>query len=460
MRNQNDDINRHSLLNIQNHYPKFRITTLGCKVNQYESDAIAEQLKNSGCVPAPSENQADLCIINTCTVTQKASMQSRQAVRQTIRSNPKARIVVTGCYAQTEPDEILKIDGVHTVIGHGDKHKIPEIVRSSPIENYRRPTLFRRNISSEHEFKQVPVTVFGDRTRPFLKIQDGCDTFCTYCIVPYARGRSRSMLPENVLGNIGHLSHAGYHEVVLTGVHLGAYGLDLSPKYHLAGLLSRINESSPIHRVRLSSIEPHELTEDILTLVAETDVFCDHFHIPLQSGDDFVLKKMHRPYTRSLFRDLIVKINSLIPDAAIGVDALIGFPGETEKAFENTYSLIEELPVTYLHVFPFSVRKGTPASTYPQQVDSRTIKARCEKMRTLGNQKKQAFYKNFIGKKIEILIESKRDESTGSFKGITSNYIPVRVNGSDNCVNTIVPARIDRVERDHTVFGTLSPDVA
>ena len=446
-------------MNFNNTF-KFRITTLGCKVNQYESDAIAEQLKNSGCVPAPSENQADLCIINTCTVTQKASMQSRQAVRQTIRSNPKARIVVTGCYAQTEPDEILKIDGVHTVIGHGDKHKIPEIVRSIPIENYRRPTLFRRNISSEHEFKQVPVTVFGDRTRPFLKIQDGCDTFCTYCIVPYARGRSRSMLPENVLENIGHLSHAGYHEVVLTGVHLGAYGLDLSPKSHLAGLLSRINESSPIHRVRLSSIEPHELTEDILTLVAETDVFCDHFHIPLQSGDDFVLKKMHRPYTRSFFRDLIVKINSLIPDAAIGVDALIGFPGETEKAFENTYSLIEELPVTYLHVFPFSVRKGTPASTYPQQVDSRTIKARCEKMRTLGNQKKQAFYKKFIGKKVEILIESKRDESTGSFKGITSNYIPVRINGSDNCVNTIVPTRIDRVERDHTVFGTLSPDVA
>ncbi len=439
---------------------KFRITTLGCKVNQYESDAIAEQLKNSGCVPAPSEDKADLCIINTCTVTQKASMQSRQAVRQAIRSNPKARIVVTGCYAQTEPDAILKIDGVHTVIGHGDKHKIPEIVRSSPMENHRRPILIRRNILLECDFKQVPATVFENRTRPFLKIQDGCDTFCTYCIVPYARGRSRSMATGKVLEHIRHLKHAGYHEVVLTGVHLGAYGLDLSPKYHLAGLLSRIYESNPIHRVRLSSIEPHELTQDILTLVAETDVFCDHFHIPLQSGDDSVLKKMHRPYTRSFFRDLIVKINSLIPDAAIGVDVLIGFPGETEKAFENTYLLIEELPVTYLHVFPFSVRKGTPASKYPQQVDSRTIKARCEKMRTLGNQKKQAFYKKFIGKTVKILIESKRDESTGFLKGITSNYIPVRVNGGDNCINTIVPARIDRIERNHTVFGTLSPDVA
>jgi threonylcarbamoyladenosine tRNA methylthiotransferase MtaB len=438
---------------------KFRITTLGCKVNQYETDAIARQLSNSGCVPASAEDTADLCIINTCTVTRRASMQSRQAVRQAIRSNPKARIVVTGCYAQTEPDEILKIDGVHTVIGHGDKHKIPEIVRSSPIENHPRPTLIRRNISFEHDFKQVPVTVFGNRTRPFLKIQDGCDTFCTYCIVPYARGRSRSMAPEKVLENIRSLKLAGYREVVLTGVHLGAYGLDLSPKYHLAGLLSRIYESKPIHRVRLSSIEPHELTEDILTLVAETDVFCDHFHIPLQSGDDFVLKKMHRPYTRSFFRDLIIKINSLIPDAAIGVDTLIGFPGETEKAFENTYSLIEELPVTYLHVFPFSVRKGTPASKYPQQVDSKTIKARCEKMRTLGNQKKQAFYKKFIGKTVEILIESKRDELTGFLKGITSNYIPVRINGSDNCVNTVVPARIDRIERDHTVFGIFLPDV-
>jgi threonylcarbamoyladenosine tRNA methylthiotransferase MtaB len=446
-------------MNFKNTF-KFRITTLGCKVNQYETDAMAQQLKDSDCVPASSEDKADLCIINTCTVTQKASMQSRQAVRQAIRSNPKARIVVTGCYAQTEPDEILKIDGVHTVIGHGDKHKIPEIVRSSPMENNRRPTLLRRNISSECDFKQVPVTVFGERTRPFLKIQDGCNTFCTYCIVPYARGRSRSMAPEKVLEHISHLKHAGYHEVVLTGVHLGAYGLDLSPKYHLAGLLSQINESNPIHRVRLSSIEPHELTEDILALLAETDVFCNHFHIPLQSGDDFILKKMHRPYTRSFFRDLIVKINSLIPDAAIGVDALIGFPGETEKAFENTYSLIKELPVTYLHVFPFSVRKGTPAGKYPQQVDSRTIKARCEKMRTLGNQKKEAFYKKFIGKTVKILIESKRDESTGLLKGITSNYIPVRVNGGDNWVNTIVPVRIDRVDKNQTVFGTLSSDVA
>jgi len=433
--------------------PIFTITTLGCKVNQYESDAIAQQLKNSGCDSAHHKEKANLCIINTCTVTQKASMQSRQAVRRVIRSNPGARIIVTGCYAQTEPDEIKKIDGIHHIIGHGDKLKIPDIALSKGKGPY--PTLVRQNILSEHDFKQIPETVFGNRTRPFLKIQDGCDTFCTYCIVPYARGRSRSMPLENVLENIKQLKQAGYHEVVLTGVHLGAYGLDLSPKTGLTELLNRIFESNPIGRVRLSSIEPHELTDDLIQLVAKADIFCHHFHIPLQSGDDLILKKMHRPYPRSLFRHQITKINELLPDAAIGVDTLIGFPGETEKAFENTYSLIHELPVTYLHVFPFSSRKGTPASRYPHQIDSKTIKARCEKMRSLGHAKKMDFYKKFTGKKVEILIEGKRNRSTGLLKGITSNYIPVHVNGDDNIKNTLARVRIDKVKSDNNVFGAL-----
>ena len=434
---------------------RFSITTLGCKVNQYESDAMAHQLKYSGCDPVHREEKADLCIINTCTVTQKASMQSRQAVRQAIRSNPGARIIVTGCYAQTEPDEIKKIKGVHHIIGHADKHKIPEIVLSLKTKERPCPTLVRRNIISEQDFKQTPSAVSGNRTRPFLKIQDGCDSFCTYCIVPYARGRSRSMPLENVLENIRQLKKAGYHEVVLTGVHLGAYGLDLSPKVDLTELLNRIHKSSPMDRVRLSSIEPHELTEDIIRLVAETESFCNHFHIPLQSGDDRVLKKMHRPYTNSFLKDLIIKINQWIPDAAIGVDTLIGFPGETENAFENTYALIKELSVTYLHVFPFSARKSTPASRYPKQVNSKTIKARCEKMRNLGHVKKRNFYKKFKGKKVEILVEAKRDKSIGLLRGITSNYIPVHINGDDNLKNTIVRVRIDSVDSNNKVFGAL-----
>jgi threonylcarbamoyladenosine tRNA methylthiotransferase MtaB len=260
---------------------------------------------------------------------------------------------------------------------------------------------------------------------------------------------------ENVLENIRQLKQAGYHEVVLTGVHLGAYGLDFTPKTSLTELLKNIHESTTTDRIRLSSIEPHELTEGIIKLVAETGSFCNHFHIPLQSGDDYILESMHRPYTRWFFRDLINKINDLIPDAAIGVDTMIGFPGESEKAFENTYSLIKELPVNYLHVFPFSSRTGTPASGYKQKVPAEIIKTRCQRMRELGNTKKRNFYNKFIGKKVEVLIEGKRERLTGCLKGITSNYIPVHVKEDIDLENTMVKVRIDKVDSNNNVFGTV-----
>ena len=433
---------------------KFIITTLGCKVNQYESDVIAQRLKDLGCMPADADNSADLCIINTCTVTQKAAMQSRQAVRHLIRSNPRAQIVVTGCYAQIEPGELMKIDGVHRIIGHKDKHHIPDIVLSGE-KAAQSPVLDRQNIQSEHHFKDIPATVFGNRTRPFLKIQDGCNAFCTYCIVPYARGRSRSMPLENVLKNIRGLKDAGFHEVVLSGVHLGSYGLDLSPQTGLTDLLGQIHDTNAMDRVRLSSIEPNELTQDIVDLVAKSQILCNHFHIPLQSGDDRILKKMHRDYTRSFFEDLIHRIQNRIPDAALGADILIGFPGETENAFENTYTLIEKLPVTYLHVFPFSPRPGTPADKYPQKVPAKIIKARCKRMRRLGDKKKKAFYEKYTGETVQILIEGKRDNTTGWLKGITSNYIPVQIAGEDNLFNTLVQVTIEKITTNNTVFGVL-----
>lgn len=431
---------------------KFTITTLGCKVNQYESDAIARRLMDLGCVPAGAGEPADVGIVNTCSVTGKAAMQSRQAVRQLIRTNPRARIVVTGCYAQTEPGELGKIDGVHCIVGHGDKHHIPDIILSDKNDALF-PAVMRRNILSETHFKHIPVSVSGTRTRPVLKIQDGCNAFCTYCIVPYARGKSRSMPLEDVLGNIRSLKQAGFHEVVLSGVHLGAYGLDLLPKTGLKNLLVRIRDASAMDHVRLSSIEPRELTRDIVELVAASDIFCKHFHIPLQSGDDGILEKMHRDYSRAFFEDLIFKITQRIPGAAIGVDLLIGFPGETENAFENTYSLIEKLPVTYLHVFPFSPRPGTPAEKYPEKVPAKTIKERCERMRRLGDEKKNVFYKKFEGKTVQVLIEGKRDNATGLLKGITSNYIPVYVPGEDNLFNTRVQVTIEKIETNNAVFG-------
>jgi threonylcarbamoyladenosine tRNA methylthiotransferase MtaB len=434
---------------------KFKITTLGCKVNQSESEAIAQQLQDANWIAACKEEGADLCIINTCTVTQKASMQSRQAVRQAIRNNPEARILVTGCYAQTAPQELKKIQGIHAVIGHTRKHKIPEMIIQGETQN-----LFALgSIQKENLFKSMPSAGFGERTRPFVKIQDGCDAFCTYCIVPYARGPSRSLPLNQVLDNIRHLKNQGYHEAVLTGIHLGCYGSDLSPKTSLLELLKRIQKSRAIDRVRLSSIEPLELTENIIHFVAQSDPgpgqVCHHFHIPLQSGDNPILKRMNRPYTRELFRKLILRIHECVPDAAIGVDTLIGFPGESNPAFENTYALIEELPVSYLHVFPFSPRKGTVAYDFPDKVQINIIKARCQKMRALGNIKKKTFYKRFIGKSLEVLIESKRDTKTGMVWGKTSNYIPVLIRGEGIRANTMVQAKIMGLNDDHSVFATI-----
>ena len=444
-----EDIKRH------HHTIKFTVTTLGCKVNQYESYAIAQQLKSAGNSQVDNKQRADLCIINTCAVTQKASMQSRQAVRQAIRANPGARIIVTGCYAQTEPGAINKIEGIDQIIGHAYKHKIPEMVHSLDKQNRSPLPMIKRSSFIGREFEASPITAFGNRTRPFLKIQDGCDSHCTYCIVPYARGPSRSMPVETVLSHIRRLNHAGYHEVILSGIHLGAYGKDFQPKTDLFSLLIRIYECRTIDRVRLSSIEPLELTDDIIKLVAETDQFCQHFHIPLQSGDNDVLRKMNRPYTGLFFKDLVLKINKLAPDAAIGADVLIGFPGETDNAFDNTYSLIEELPVTYLHVFPFSSRKGTPASKYPEKIPSTVIKDRCQKMRRLGDLKKKHFYKKFIGQKIDTLMEDKNKASWGYLKGITSNYIPVYVPWDDALKNALVPVEIARLNNDNIVFGTV-----
>ncbi|MDL1964256.1 MAG: MiaB/RimO family radical SAM methylthiotransferase, partial [Deltaproteobacteria bacterium] len=302
--------------------------------------------------------------------------------------------------------------------------------------------------------RQMPVAL-GKRTRPFLKIQDGCNAFCTYCIVPYARGRSRSMPIENILDNIIWIKKSGYREVVISGIHLGHYGLDLSPQTNLAELIKHINESRAIERVRLSSIEPLELTEEIIKTIAGSDIFCRHFHVPLQSGDDLILKKMRRPYTKSMFRKLLYKIHELIPDAAIGVDTIIGFPGETEEAFENTYNLIKELPATYLHVFPFSSRKGTPANNFPDKVPSRVIKERCKAMRDLGNIKKKEFYKKNIGKRVEIIIEGKRDNKTGFLKGMSSNYLPIFLSGNDDLKKKIIAVKIEKINNNNFLFGTI-----
>jgi len=321
-------------------------------------------------------------------------MQSRQEIRSIIRLNPEARIVVTGCHAQTEPEQIKKIETVHHIAGHTDKFSIAKaIIEWDAAAGAGSPALPFSDPSPvpSSRFLSFKPAVFGEKTRAYLKIQDGCNAFCTYCIVPYARGRSASMPADDVLEHLKHLDNAGFKEAIISGIHLGAYGLDFEEPSSLSSLVKKIAALKPIHRIRLSSIEPKELTDDLLALVRSNPMICDHFHIPVQSGDDLILKRMKRPYTVDYLRDLIFKIHNAMPTAAIGVDILQGFPGESEDAFYRTCELIRELPVSYLHVFPFSPRPGTPAFDFPDKVDPAAIKKRCQVIRKLGEKKRRQY---------------------------------------------------------------------
>jgi threonylcarbamoyladenosine tRNA methylthiotransferase MtaB len=445
---------------------KFIIKTLGCKVNQCESEAIRNALVESGGgITSGDEGGADVVIVNTCSVTRKAAMQSRQAVRQAIRANPDARIVVTGCHAQTAAAEMAAIDGVDLIVGNRDKHLIPRRILSQLPEHAdgavptECPDTDRPGKNRIDQFEMLPAMATGSRTRPFLKIQDGCDAYCTYCIVPHARGRSRSLPMDQVLKQIEQLGRLGYREVVLTGIHIGCYGHDLTPATGLIELLCLIREAGSIDRVRVSSIEPAELSDAIIDLACsdpdQSGRLCPHFHIPLQSGDDGILKRMHRPYSRDDFKARVQRIIARLPDAAIGVDTLIGFPGETDAAFEHTYDLIRSLPVAYLHVFPFSAREGTPAFTFKDQVPAPVVKKRCARMRRLGAKKRQEFYARHVGKAVTVLVEATRDRISGCLKGFSDNYIPVLFDGSDDLANTFQPVEIKDISADGVPAGVV-----
>lgn len=413
--------------------PKFKINTLGCKVNQSESDTIAKELQAIDWIPAGNSEASEMVVINTCTVTQKAAMQSRQAVRQAIRANPDARIIVTGCYAQTEPATLEKISGIQYIVGNADKHRIVDLADQTQTTD--RAITICNDVRQSRLLKPSPAAITGSRTRPVFKIQDGCNAACTYCIVPRARGPSRSLPPKDVLKGARALSAAGYLEMVLSGIHQGRYGCDLKPKTSLSELLDRIERSNVMRRVRLSSIEPLEITDDLIQRVAESSRFCRHFHIPLQSGDDSILAKMKRPYTSDDFRQRVHEIHNRIPDAAIGIDVLVGFPGETDAAFSHTYEFIRALPVTYLHVFPFSARPGTPAANYAGKIPPDIIKKRCAQMRRLGNSKRLNFNQHFIGQQLDVLVESTRHADSGFLKGLSSNYITVLIDADASQIN-------------------------
>ena len=417
------------------------ISTLGCKVNQYESAGILETLDQSIYVSVPFNTKADCYIINTCTVTGRTEYQSRNLIRRAIRKNPDACIIVTGCYAQVAPHDLAGIPGVTLGAGNAEKDHIPRLMERLAKGD---PQLLVGDICEAREFSGLKPLKFAGHTRAFLKIQDGCNSFCSYCIVPYARGHSRSLSHMDVLKEIETLALADYREIVLTGIHLGVYGQDLVPPSNLYEITKHVDKNRLVERLRLSSIEITEISDDLMRLLAEGTTLCKHLHIPLQSGDDAILSAMKRNYDSAFFGNRLRAISQAIPDIGLGLDVMVGFPGEGEKQFDNTLRLIAELPVAYLHVFPYSERPGTVASRLPGRVAETIKKRRAEILRKLGQEKRNAFAQRFVGKKVSVLIEDKKDRDTGLMRGLSDNYMPVAIQDGDsslvNRVLNVIPA--------------------
>ncbi|MFQ5841014.1 MAG: tRNA (N(6)-L-threonylcarbamoyladenosine(37)-C(2))-methylthiotransferase MtaB [Thermodesulfobacteriota bacterium] len=431
------------------------ITTLGCKANQFDSEMMRASLETGGFEIIPFRQRADIYIVNTCTVTHRADYQSRQLVRRARRLNPSSLIVVTGCYAQAYPDEVQGVDGVGVVLGNAEKASIADILRNSPGCSY--PMVIVGDIEKEGKVGEADIARSCRRTRALLKIQDGCNASCAYCIIPRARGRSRSLDPLRVIYRLERLENRGFKEVVMTGIHLGVYGVDLFPPTSLAELCKKMEGIPTSQRIRLSSIEPDDFSPELIQTIASSPRVCPHLHIPMQSGDDDILRRMHRNYDKTFFADLVQTLIHRIPDLNIGVDVIVGFPGEGEKQFRETYELLKKLGIGYLHVFPFSKRRGTEAYGFPHQVDPQTKKRRCEALRALGGQKKAAFQGRFLGRELEVLVEGKRDKLTGRPKGYSRNYIPVLIEGKDDLVKGEIRVSVTDLE-DGRVLGRTVED--
>lgn len=433
---------------------KIAITTLGCKINQYESASFETDFEKLGCTIVPFGEPADIVVVNTCTVTGKAGAQSRQYVRKAIRTSPKAKIVVTGCHAQMAAQELIEMKEVQNnplcIVGNGNKHLLVEAALQKDGCDL---AMLIGKVSKQIGISNLPVRRFNDRTRAFLRVQDGCNSYCTYCIVPYTRGPSRSLPVADVLRQARVFVSEGHKEIVVTGIHAGMYGKDLKEGKDIAALLDDLCLAHPEIRFRLSSIEPLEITERLLHVMKQQKNLMPHFHIPLQSGDDEILERMNRRYRSRDFAETIALCRNVLPDAAIGIDVLVGFPGETDRHFAASRQLLEDIDCTYLHVFPYSKRPGTLASTFRNQVPQSVKNERVAQIRELGDRKKAGFYTRFLGGTREVLVEGKRN-TRGLLKGFTDNYIPVSFPGEDRLMNTIVTVSLVEINGT-TILGKL-----
>jgi threonylcarbamoyladenosine tRNA methylthiotransferase MtaB len=415
--------------------------TLGCKVNHYETEAIWQLFKKEGYEQVDFEKNADVYVINTCTVTNTGDKKSRQVIRRAIKRNPDAVIAVTGCYAQTSPAEVAAIPGVDVVVGTQDRDKMIPYIET--YKNTRQPINGVGNIMKARVYEELDVPEFTDRTRASLKIQEGCNNFCTFCIIPWARGLMRSRKPDSVIAQARKLVQAGYQEIVLTGIHTGGYGEDLED-YSLAKLLWDLDKVEGLKRLRISSIEASQITDDVIEVLNASDKMCRHLHIPLQAGDNDVLKRMRRKYTVEQFAEKVMNAREALPGVAITSDVIVGFPGETEEQFLNGYRFIEDLQFAELHVFPYSKRTGTPAARMEDQVDEAVKNERVHRLIELSNRLKQEYATGYVGEVLEVIPERryKEDPASGLYTGYTDNYMQVAFPGNDDFIGKVCKVKI------------------
>ncbi|REC48468.1 tRNA (N(6)-L-threonylcarbamoyladenosine(37)-C(2))-methylthiotransferase MtaB [Chryseobacterium pennipullorum] len=424
--------------------------TLGCKLNFAETSTIARQLTDAGYDKVSFDDRANVYVINTCSVTENADRECKLHVKRAMKANPEGLVVIVGCYAQLKPDEISQINGVDLVLGAKEKFNILSYL--DDLEKSESEGVVHSCEIEETDFFIGSYSI-GDRTRAFLKVQDGCDYKCTYCTIPLARGISRSDTIENVLGNATEIAAKDIKEIVLTGVNIGDYGKgEFGNKRHehtFLDLISELDTVEGIERIRISSIEPNLLKDESIELVSKSKRFVPHFHIPLQSGSDDILKKMKRRYLTKLYNDRVHKIREVMPDAAIGVDVIVGFPGETEEKFMETYNFLNELPITYLHVFTYSERENTEAAAMEGVVPVAERKKRNKMLRILSEKKKMAFYQTQLGKTLPVLWE--HENKDGKMFGFTENYVRVQKDFDPASVNQIELLNLEKILSDGTV---------
>jgi len=425
--------------------PTVAFHTLGCKVNHYETEGIWNMFKNNGYDRVDFDRNSDVYVINTCTVTNTGDKKSRQVIRRAVRKNPEAIICVTGCYAQTSPGEIIEIPGVDVVVGTQDRKNMLKYIDEH--QETREPVNGVKSIMKNRVFEEMDVPEFTDRTRASLKIQEGCNNFCTFCIIPWSRGLLRSRDPENVLIQARKLVQAGYKEIVLTGIHTAGYGEDMTD-YNFANLLQDLETKvAGLKRIRISSIEASQITDEVIEVLDSSEKIVRHLHIPLQSGSDTVLERMRRKYSTGYYKEKVEKIKKALPGLAITSDVIVGFPGETDEEFMETYRFIQEIGFSELHVFPFSRRTGTPAARMKEQVEDDVKNDRVHRLIALSDQQAKEYASNYENEVLEVIPEERvQDENhPEQLIGYTDNYLKVRFEGTPDMIGKIIRVKVSKV---------------